>query len=155
MRFGIAAVLLAALLAQMLRGPAASQVVEVYEGVVAFFIALVAVGLVRSRRVGITLTDVGVVTRTTYATKRFDWTRLRHARTIDRPTRTSTSPFVPVPIKEPHVKVIPVLEFTNGRDLRLYGLQTVSEFVYDNWVYEAVLAINEHLEQRGAPATRG
>ena len=154
-RFGLVLALLGLVLSSMLRGTDETSVVHIYEGVVVVVIVFLLVGFVRAFGVGITLTHEGVVTKTTYSTKHFGWERLRHARTLDRPTRRATSAFaLRMPGGgEPPVKVVPVLEFADGRDLRLYGLQTVSDYAYDNWVYEAVLAINERLDELRRPPT--
>lgn len=157
-RFGIALALLCFLFYEMVRGPN-SGVVHLYEAVVAALVAFVGVGFYRARHVGITLTGEGVVSRTTYATKRFAWDSLVRARALEHAgARTMRSAVVPTFGKfDPPVRVVPMLELANGKALRLYGLQTiVASDDYDDWVLDAVTAINERLsELRGKPVTPG
>src|SRR6202040_2591201 len=70
------------LLVQMSRTP--TTLTKGYMAAVAAFGVYIAVGLVRSFRAGIELTDEGVVARTAFSTKRFAWGEIVEARSKDR-----------------------------------------------------------------------
>jgi hypothetical protein len=101
--------------------------------------------------VGIRLTDEGVEARTTYSTKTWPWGVIERARAHDRSVRVS--PYVAgvahMVNSDDRVKTYPMLDLTNGRDARMYGLQmTVREPESSAWIDDAVTAINQIVAAR-------
>jgi Bacterial PH domain len=153
-RFSLVIVLFAFLLGSM-SSTAASGVVWLYIVIGALFIGFLGIGLVRSFGVAIVLTDEGVEVRTTYATKRWAWDSIERARALDKEVRTSPYVFgvAKMAHREERTKVYPILDLVNGRDVRLYGLQTVANDLEDSeWIDDAVLTINRTIAaRRGEP----
>jgi hypothetical protein len=123
----------------------------VYIGIVALLIGVLLLGFVRSFRCGIRLDDIGVEVRTTYATRRWRWESIERARVLDRPVRGS--PYLAgierISHREDRYYVLVVLTFTDGSDLRLYGLRFVASEPSDSaWVDGAVREINQTLSAR-------
>jgi hypothetical protein len=151
-------VLLIALLVLLLASMASSVVtgiVEVYMTVVIVGIGVLGIGLVRSFRVGIRLTDEGVEVRTAFAKRTWAWDTIERARAHDRTVRVS--PYLAGVQKmtksDERVKTYPMLDLTNGRDARLYGLQMTTRSPQDGaWIDKAVTAINKVVAaRRGDP----
>lgn len=160
LRFGLVIALCGLLLYSMTKE--ITTVVLVYMGLVGFLAAFLAVGFVRAFRTGITLTDQGVVVRTTYSTKLWRWQQVERARAIDHNTRGG--PFFMgaslnggigrgVP-HEQRMHVVPMLYLTNGRDYRLYGLRIVASTVDDSeWIDGAIQEINRRVAQMRSGGT--
>ncbi len=150
-RLGLVFFLLLSLFLDMLRGPS-SSIIELYEGIVAAAVVVAGIGLVRTRWIGITLTPAAVISHSAYSTRHFAWEDLRRAQAIERRVRPTRGAVVPTFGKyEPPTRVLPVLELTDGRRQRLYGLQAVvPAYAYEDWVVDAIAAINERLDERAA-----
>jgi hypothetical protein len=149
-RYGLVIGLLGYLLGSMV-SEVVTGVVVVYMVAVVVLIGFLAIGLVRSFRVGIRLTDEGVEARTTYSTKTWPWGVIERARAHDRSVRVS--PYVAgvahMVNSDDRVKTYPMLDLTNGRDARMYGLQmTVREPESSAWIDDAVTAINQIVAAR-------
>lgn len=153
-RFGLVLFIFVLLLTSMLGTKTMTTLLEVYIGITVGVMALLAIGLVRSFRVGFTLSRTGIVARSTYATRQFPWDALRGATTSDHSTRGAAGPFAAVGPQRDRIKVVPVLVLRSGREARLYGLQTISFIGNSSWVDEAMEAVNERLEELRGPRPR-
>jgi Bacterial PH domain len=149
----------ALLLTQMAKN--ATSVVLVYMGILSLVVLAALVGFVRSFRVGIEVNDDGVTARTTFATRRFAWDEIVEAQAVDRAIRTTGRSLVPMtPNAMKMIQVVPVLRLTNGRRVRLQGLQAhIESDTFTNWLDDAIVEINNRLEERhglgsGAAPTR-
>jgi len=136
------------LLVQMSRDP--STLVLGYMAAAAAFGLYVAVGLVRSFRAGIELTDDGVVARTAFSTKRFSWGEIVEARSKDRAILGTGRALIPqmAPARN-RVQVVPQLRLTSGRLIYLHGLEIkIESDEFSNWLDDALREINDRLETR-------
>jgi hypothetical protein len=149
-RFGLTIAILGWLLYSMAKGPRTS-VVDVYLGIVAVGIGLLAIGFVRSFAAGIYLDKGGVVAKTTYSTKHWKWESLDRADSLDSISRNRASGYLGNSFSRGNerVRVVPVLYLTRGVENRLYGLKFVSTTPYDSeWVDDAITEINRRVELR-------
>jgi hypothetical protein len=153
-RFGLLIAVLGLLLDSM-ASSIVTGVVEVYMVIVVGLMCVFGIGLVRSLRAGIRLTDAGVEVRTAYSTKRWPWDAIKRARAYDKTLRES--PFLvgfsKMLRRDERLRIHPILDLTNGRDARLYGLQMVASDVHQSaWIDDAVIEINRTLAaRRGDP----
>lgn len=138
----------ALLLVQMSHGP--SSLTIGYMAAVGAFGLYMCVGLLRSFRAGIELTDDGVVARTSFSTKRFSWGELVEARSKDRAILGTGRALIPqmAPARD-RVQVVPQLRLTSGRLVYLHGLQIkIESDEISNWLDDALHEINNRLEAR-------
>ncbi|HLK44407.1 MAG TPA: hypothetical protein VKT18_00400, partial [Acidimicrobiales bacterium] len=109
-------------------------------------------GFVRSLRIGITLSEDGVVVRTTFATRAWAWDVIRSARTLDRVSRGGTLGLFGGPVRAndyPPVQTLPTITLTNGDVVRFYALRlTVRSEHEGSWVDEAMVEINRQAQER-------
>lgn len=136
------------LLTQMASRP--NGVVVVYMCIVGIGVITCILGIVRSFRIGIQVTDEGMTARTTYTTKHFAWDQIARAEAVDRAIRTTGRALVPMTQQSlRRIQVIPVLYLTSGKRVRLIGLQVnIESDTFSNWLNDAVQEINERLEER-------
>ena len=121
-----------------------------YMAAVAVFGLYMVVGLVRSFRAGIELTDDGVVARTAFSTKRFSWDQIAEARSKDRAILGTGRALVPQmsPARD-RIQVVPQLRLTSGRLIFLHGLQIrIASDEVSNWLDDALREINNRLAER-------
>jgi hypothetical protein len=153
-RFGLGIALCGYLLESM-ASSTVDGIIEIYMVIVVLFIGFLGIGFVRSFRVGIRLTDEGVEVRTTYSTRSWPWDAIKRARAHDRAVMQSqlVGGFMMVARREERTRIHPILDLTNGRDARLYGLQMVTADVRAaSWIDEAVIEINRIVAaRRGDP----
>ena len=128
----------------------ANSLVDVYMLVVGIVAVVAAIGFVRSFRIGIEVSDEGVVARTTYTVRSYRWDEIASAESVDRAIFVTGRNVVPMNQQtRGRVQVIPVLHLTNGARVRLQGLQVhVDSAFVPNWIDDAVEEINERIEER-------
>jgi hypothetical protein len=146
----VCAGLLLLLLGQMAR-QATNAVIVGYMAIVAAGVLALAIGAVRSFRIGFYLSDEGLVARTVYSTKSWRWDQISRADSMDLTIRRGTSNLVGGYFTghEERVQVIPVIRRRRGTPVVLRGLKVqTSSNEYSNWVDDAVRAINDRLEAR-------
>lgn len=148
-RFGLTIAVLGVLITSMASGPRTS-LVDVYIGVTGVGIAIIAIGFARAFGAGIYVGDGGVVAKTTYSTKHWNWETLDRASSLDTESRGGPL-YLGNSFSRGHerIRVVPILYFTNGLNYRLYGLKIVTTSPYDGqWLDDAVAEINRRLELR-------
>jgi hypothetical protein len=137
------------ILFQMAKDP--TSLVKFYMAVLALVAVGLVVCLVRALRVGIVLSESGVIARTTFSTKSFAWDTIDRAVAKDRRPMSTGRAFVPAftSQSQQRIQVIPQLRLTSGKEVRLYGLQiSIPTPLSPNWVDEAISEINNRLELR-------
>jgi hypothetical protein len=156
LRCFVVAGVLALLLQQM--AARATSVVFVYMGVVGVCIVVMLIGMVRSFRIGISLTPDGIVVRTTFSNRSWGWGELERVTTIDIQSRGSVGSLAaPMRRAEPRLHIIPVFRPIGRHPVVVRGLQIVTSSPNDpNWLDDALRkvnqAIDEHRQARGTDA---
>lgn len=129
-----------------------SAFVAAYVAIASLVLGIAVYGLVRSLRIGITLSEDGVVVRTTFATRAWTWDVIRSARTYNRVSRGGTLGLFGGPVRAndyPPVQTLPTITLTNGDVVRFYALRlTVRSEHEGSWVDEAMVEINRQAEER-------
>jgi hypothetical protein len=153
-RFGLGIALCLYLLESM-ASSTVDGIIELYMVIVVLFIGFLGFGFVRSFQVGIRLTDEGVEARTTYSTRTWPWDTIKRARAHDRAVMQSqlVGSFMVIARREERTRIYPILDLTNGRDARIYGLQLVTaDLESSSWIDNAVIEINRIVAaRRGDP----
>lgn len=133
--------------------------IGIYLGITALGLCIALYGLVRSLHIGITLSEEGVVVRTTFATRTFSWDVIRSARTLDRVSRGGTLGLFGGPVRQndyPPVQTLPTITLTNGDVVRFYALRlTVRSEHEGSWVDEAMVEITREAQERHGGADLG
>jgi len=125
----------------------ATSLTRIYQVIVGTLGLVCILFIVRALRVGIELTDDGIVARSVISTKRFSWGELADVRARDRTILRPGRAFVPqtAQVRE-RIQVVPQLRLTSGRLVLLHGLKiSIPSNVTSNWVDDALGEINRRL----------
>jgi hypothetical protein len=143
----ILASLLVLLLPQMARRT--NGVVFVYMGFVCLGVVVLLVGVVRSLRAGIYLSEDRVVVRTTYSNRSWRWAELERAESIDLVSRGGPMGILAATSQrsEPRIQIIPVFRRVTGSPVVVRGLRVSITSVHDkNWLDDALHEVNRRIE---------
>lgn len=142
----IAALILSVLLRQM--SEHASSIVFVYMAVVGAAVAVLLIGMVRSFRVGISITPDGVVVRTLFATRTWKWGELERVSSIDVISRGGPMGIGTYTTQrsEPRTQIIPVFRPVGRTPVPVRGLKVATSSPSDaNWLDDALQIINKKI----------
>jgi hypothetical protein len=141
----------------------ATSIVLLYMGIVAAGIVVLLIGMVRSLRMGISMTPDGVIVRTSFSTKSWKWGELDRVSSIDVATRGGPLGIAAYTTQrsEPRTLIVPVFRPVGRTPVPVRGLRVVTTSPADaNWLDDALQVVNrtiiEHRTTRGtgpAPPT--
>lgn len=153
----ICAVLLVLLLRQM--SVHATSIVYLYMSIVGAGVVVLLGGMVRSLRMGISLTPDRVVVRTTFSTKSWKWDELERVESIDVTSRGGPMGIGTYTTQrtEPRTLITPVFRPVRGAPVVVRGLRVATSSPNDaNWLDDALHEVNRAIaEHRTAPGTGG